>query len=825
MKLFRTVLVFMLLSLVNPIFSQYPSDFEIDSLRTVFNNSSFEDSVRLGALYKIRNELKDTSIINSAIEIAKKLEDSVKIKYFDNRKFILIGSDSLWGVWTDNKISDSLRLDAIIRFSESFFWNYLFQKLSGKHEQFRLLIENDTSYVNLAYEFAKSKGFNKQISTIFAKKGTMYAFNGGNILEQIKCLNKEIYHNKLIKDVEALASNYNRIGELYLKISNYERALYFCKQSISISTEFDYLGQLTFNYISLANIYKAQNNNQKAKEYYEKFLDNNELSRKNEGLLIETKRKLATLYNEDENYEEALELYNSCIKTINERDYEDDFVIAKIYIGIANTYSKMNLHVKAVEFYEKAFEKVNKKKTRFYYYDVWLSIIEYYHYIGNLKKTNQYIDEYLNLWPKYIAVNIWKTKNANGLIKIAEIQADNGEFNNAIKNLKRAKNLSKESLAIETEKRANFSLYRFYKKVGNQANALLMHEAYVHLSDSLAKIDGIEKEKQNEIKEYFKLQNQADSIKRAEEIILHQAEAKTQKQRSNGLVLISIIILISLGLVFTQLKKVKKGKLLVEERNIVIEEKQKEITDSINYAKRLQDGILVPLDLVQSWLSESFILFKPKDIVSGDFYWIEKVGDKIYFAVADCTGHGIPGALVSIICSNALSKSLQEDKISSPAKILDATRQLVEQRFVRAVDSIKDGMDISLCCLNVKTKTITWAGAMNPLWVVKKDLLEIQEIKPDRQAIGRIENPKPFTEHKIKLSAGDSVYLFSDGYPDQFGGPKGKKYMKGKMKKYVLSIQNQSMQEQLASFDKEFNSWKGSQDQIDDVCVMGVRIT
>ena len=114
---------------------------------------------------------------------------------------------------------------------------------------------------------------------------------------------------------------------------------------------------------------------------------------------------------------------------------------------------------------------------------------------------------------------------------------------------------------------------------------------------------------------------------------------------------------------------------------------------------------------------------------------------------------------------------------------------------------------------------------MNPIWVVKKSSTEIQELKPDRQAIGMVENPKPFTEHKLKLSVGESVYLFSDGYPDQFGGPKGKKYLKGKMKKYVLSIQNQSMQEQLASFENEFNSWKGSQDQIDDVCVMGLRVT
>ena len=234
---------------------------------------------------------------------------------------------------------------------------------------------------------------------------------------------------------------------------------------------------------------------------------------------------------------------------------------------------------------------------------------------------------------------------------------------------------------------------------------------------------------------------------------------------------------------------------------------------------------MVPFDLVQSWLSESFILFKPKDIVSGDFYWIEKVGNKVYFAVADCTGHGIPGALVSIICSNALTKALYEDKIADPSKILDQTRVLVEERFVRSQDKIKDGMDISLCCLNVKEKSITWAGAMNPLWVVRKDSKDVEELKPDRQSIGMVEKPKRYKQHEVKLAKGDSVYLFSDGYQDQFGGEKGRKYMKGRFKKFILSVQDQDMQTQLASFEKEFNTWKRDREQIDDVCVMGVRIT
>ena len=156
---------------------------------------------------------------------------------------------------------------------------------------------------------------------------------------------------------------------------------------------------------------------------------------------------------------------------------------------------------------------------------------------------------------------------------------------------------------------------------------------------------------------------------------------------------------------------------------------------------------------------------------------------------------------------------------------MDNTRAIVEERFIRSQNEIKDGMDISLCCLNVEEKSITWAGAMNPLWIIRREGNEIEELKPDRQTVAKVENPKRFKQHEIKLSKGDSVYLFSDGYQDQFGGEKGRKYMKRRFKKFILSIQGQDMKTQLASFEKEFNSWKGDREQIDDVCVMGVRIT
>ena len=303
------------------------------------------------------------------------------------------------------------------------------------------------------------------------------------------------------------------------------------------------------------------------------------------------------------------------------------------------------------------------------------------------------------------------------------------------------------------------------------------------------------------------------------------------------LLLFGVYVAIRLANKRIQIRNEKLEKIVVDRTSEIKEQKEKleisyeqlneaheDIEQSINYAERLQQGILPPLDLVEKWLPNSFIFFRPKDVVSGDFYWVEEFNNIIYFAAADCTGHGIPGAMVSMICSAALNKSLYEDEIYEPAIILDQTRQLVEDRFVRAKDKIKDGMDISLCSLDKEKGVLKWAGANNPLWILRKGSEEVEVISPNKQPIGYVENPEPFTPHEIQLNKGDSVYVFSDGFQDQFGGEKGKKYMRGKMRKFVVSLSNEKMNHQLKSFAKEFDQWKGNFDQVDDICVIGVEV-
>ena len=203
---------------------------------------------------------------------------------------------------------------------------------------------------------------------------------------------------------------------------------------------------------------------------------------------------------------------------------------------------------------------------------------------------------------------------------------------------------------------------------------------------------------------------------------------------------------------------------------------------------------------------------------------METVKDCIYFAAADCTGHGVPGAMVSVVCSNALSKAVVEENKSTPAEILNRTRELVIEHLGRSDKQIKDGMDISLCAYHPSTGKVKWAGANNPLWIIRKGNKEIEVIKADSQPIGRYVTNEPFTSHEIQLDKGDSMYLFSDGYSDQFGGEQGKKYKTANFKRFLLTIQDKDMDTQRTLLSKEFNRWKRNFEQVDDVCVMGVRV-
>lgn len=216
----------------------------------------------------------------------------------------------------------------------------------------------------------------------------------------------------------------------------------------------------------------------------------------------------------------------------------------------------------------------------------------------------------------------------------------------------------------------------------------------------------------------------------------------------------------------------------------------------------------------------------PKDIVAGDFYWMESpVIDNglVLFAACDCTGHGVPGALVSVVCSNALNRTVKEFNVIQPALILDKVAELIVKDFSKDEnENVQDGMDISLCALNIETGEMQWSGANNPIWILRDN--NLIEIKGDKQPVGKYDTMHPFTNHKVPIQKGDTLYLFSDGYADQFGGQNNKKLTKAKFKELLLEIQNLNMLNQRNYLYEFHNKYKGSNEQVDDILIMGVKI-
>lgn len=273
-------------------------------------------------------------------------------------------------------------------------------------------------------------------------------------------------------------------------------------------------------------------------------------------------------------------------------------------------------------------------------------------------------------------------------------------------------------------------------------------------------------------------------------------------------------------------KKVEERTLEINTQKEIIEEKNKDILDSIHYAKRIQRALLASDTMLAKKLPEHFVLYRPKDIVSGDFYWAAEVpGEKILLLTGDCTGHGVPGAFMSLLNISILHEITSGMNITSPEKVLNTQREAIIMSLnpEGSEEISKDGMDCVLCSFDFKNRKLEFACANNPLWVIRNG--ELFDFRPDKYPVGLHEGePQPFTRHELDLLPGDVVYTFTDGYADQFGGPRGKKFKYAQLKEVLRSVAALPMHEQKTHLEKTFDDWKGELDQLDDMLVIGVKI-
>jgi serine phosphatase RsbU (regulator of sigma subunit) len=408
-----------------------------------------------------------------------------------------------------------------------------------------------------------------------------------------------------------------------------------------------------------------------------------------------------------------------------------------------------------------------------------------------------------------------------------------------LKKYSEAESYAVKSLQLATElgelddvKQADFNLSEIYEKTGKPQKALEYFKAFVAVRDSLFNEENTKKTVQQQMQYDFDKKETAAKLEQEKRDAVTSAENKKQQIIIAAVSVGLILMLILAGVILRSLRLHQKKNQIISHQKDLVEEKQKEILDSIHYAKRIQQALLTSVKYIERYLGKNFfILYKPKDIVSGDFYYAlsHKLpgSDKelFYLCTADCTGHGVPGAFMSMLGISHLNESIIEKNISMPHEILNAMRSEIIRSLnpEGSEEESKDGMDCVLCCYDFKAMKLYFAAANNPVWLVRNGTL--QEYKPDKMPVGKYHDETvSFTLQTIDLQKGDIIYTFTDGYADQFGGKKGKKFKFKQLEEMLFANSNLPLEEQKELLAQAFENWKGKLEQVDDVCLIGVKV-
>ncbi len=525
------------------------------------------------------------------------------------------------------------------------------------------------------------------------------------------------------------------------------------------------------------------------------------------------------------NKEEAMDSYTKALAIAEKSKYKN---IASIYDNLGILYAQDGKYAEAKKYFKIGLEhniQVGYKPQ----------IASSYNNLGSLSLAENNLDEALHYFQLALEMKIEagdKTYLPSTYLSIGDAYIAKKDYFNAEKNYKMGLAYSLETGGREWTVSLYSALADLFKAKGDYKNAYENQTLYVVYHDSIQNQENTKKSIQAKVQYEYDKKAAADSVSNAEAEKVKDAELtaknfqleKEQTQRY-GLYGGVVLLLVFGAFMLNRVQVTRKQKRIIEHQKEIVEEKQKEIVDSINYAQRIQSAILPDPSEIGNVFTDAFIFFKPKDIVSGDFFWMATINEYNFIVAADCTGHGVPGGFMSMLGSSLLNEIIIEKKIIEPGEILDMLRVKIILALKQKGDSgeNKDGMDMVLCRFNKKKKELVFAAANNPLWMIRSG--EMQEWKADKQPVGIFTGEqKMFSQQSISLQDGDSIYLFTDGFADQFGGPKGKKFKYKQMQDLLLENSTLSMKEQEVCLENDFQTWKGNLDQVDDVCVIGIKI-
>jgi tetratricopeptide (TPR) repeat protein len=740
--------------------------------------------------------------------------------------------------------------------------------------------------VLLAEKNLKNHYASKPISLVFKKQIAESLGNIGYILNNKGDISNALnYYKKSLKlfedlgDKKGLASALNNIGFVYHSQGEIPNALKLYIKSLKISEEIEDMSSVANSLNNIAGIYMEQDDLSKAFEYFDKSLKIHEKNGNKIGIAFSLSN-LGIVYQYKRDFANALSFHNKSLKLREE--IGDKNQIATSLNNIGHIYHLEGKLSKAILYYEKSYSILKEIK------------------------------------------NIYG--QSASLINIGNIYAQQKEFNKAIEYCKKSMELGKQLGFPENIKGAAIQLAQIYREKGDYKNSLENYILYIEMRDSTNNIETQKASIKQQTKYEYDKQKAVADKEHEQQMLREQEKAATEKTKKNIIITSISIILFLLFLfsvfLYNRFRLIRKQKNIIElkEREThaqkeIIEEKHKEITDSINYAERIQRSFLATTEMLDKYLSSPwggaegggglpvpviageertkqsaaseeiaslttftrndentvtsispknegisrskrsyFVFFRPKDVVSGDFYWAGELNNGNFaFSVADSTGHGVPGAIMSILNISSLEKSIEKE--TEPHNILNQTRRIIIDRLKKdgSKEGGKDGMDCSLFVINKDKTQLSFSMANNPVFIVRLTVIaseertkqsasseeiaslptvarndgnfELFEYKPDKMPVGKHDKEnEPFTLHTLQLQKGDIIYALTDGFPDQFGGEKSKKYMIKNLKNLLLQIAHLPMHEQEQKLAEEFTAWKGSNEQVDDVCVIGVRV-
>ncbi|MFC2151293.1 tetratricopeptide repeat protein [Bacteroidota bacterium] len=751
------------------------------------------------------------------------------------RSFILI----FLSILTFNLVAFNNQNDTTITYSSE---NEAIQKINE-------LIELSESYRNKNPERAVLYGLSaikisKEIENnelqFLAEFNTGFAHYSQNDFENALIhLGNGLRLSRMNEDKQGEASSLNRIGNTFQLMGEYEKALDNYELAMAINKELQNDQEIARSLTNLGSVYRLYGNYELAINQHLEALGIYEGLQNNEGIAWSA-LNIARLFKMMRNYEKSIEYVNQSLniyQKIEEQEVSTGVTLCLKEMG--SIYYEMGDLENAVEYSEKVLERNKNTGNE-------LGIANSLSTLGKIyfdaKRYNESEDFLIKARELKESLND-NTELASILRYLGKIYLNKGENAIAKKYLNNSLDFAQNQNLKEEIKETYLALSELYDKTNNQNLALGYYKEYTRLKDSL------NNQKINELElqyEFDKEQRKIEFEQQQKEI---EQKAELQKQKIFTWVFVGgfLFMIILAYVIFKSYQRKKQTNILLTKQKNEIAEQRDEIeaqrdfvtkqrdqiahqnniiTDSIEYARRIQSALFPQEKFLNKVLGEHFIYMKPKNIVSGDFYWVAEKGNEVIITLSDCTGHGVPGAFMSMLGIAFLNEIVNKSKKLQANNILDQLRENIIDSLHQEYGSkgSKDGMDMALCIIDKKTLEMQYAGAYNPVFVLREK--EIHELKADKMPIGihAVKLEKEFTNQKFKLKKQDVLYLFSDGYIDQFGGEKGVKYKQKAFKDLLLKISTQPMITQKSEIETTMQKWQGEHSQLDDMMILGVKI-